>query len=169
MVTSEELIKFHEATCENARALVKPKGEDYSPNAETDTLESLRKQHEFGITKSNAHTALGYVIAKASRVKSLLDKESKFGSLNGKVYEPNFESIEGSILDLINYAIYCFWFRYEERNRKSEAENINWNESGRIKFGPSEREIDVEDIRHSQESNTGKKVFTSEHDDSSYS
>src|SRR5687768_829267 len=67
MVTAEQLIKFHEQTCETARKLVAPKGEDYSARADEDTLATLRLPASMGVSKSNLHTVMTIIINKNGR------------------------------------------------------------------------------------------------------
>ena len=176
MVSALELEKFHEQTCNKARSLVKIKGKDYSKNADKDTLASIRIFNEWGITQSDAHTALGYALTKISRIRSLLENDS-----------PNFESIDDSIDDLINYTVYCKWFINEnkEKNKKGlywseenikgitpgshiECGKLNMNDISGKETDVKELDIsrkEISEIRRSQESNMGNEDEEDEYDD----
>lgn len=141
MVTAEELVRFHEETCIKARKLVTPKGQDYSKSSSRDTLSSIRVPALLGIHNSTTDTALGHIAEKLSRLISTTD-----------IHKPiNFESVDETIHDLINYTVYLKWFYHESKTQRLSTPDIQAIESGRIFIGNSEKEEDVK--YHHSESN----------------
>jgi predicted nucleotide-binding protein (sugar kinase/HSP70/actin superfamily) len=134
MVTAEELVKFHEQNCNKARSLVTPKGNDYSSNAEQDTLANLRIPTTLGHAKNNIQTMQIVLDLKWGRIDSLTK------NLNKPI---NFETVDETVHDFINYLIYLLWFYHELKTRRNSTPNIQAIESGRIQFGESGIEEDI--------------------------
>jgi hypothetical protein len=134
MVTAEELVKFHEQICNKARSLVTPKGKDYSAHAEQDTLANLRIPAKLGHAKNDINT-----------MKVILDlKWGRLDSLTKDLNKPvNYETVDETVHDFINYLIYLLWFYHELKTRRNSTPNIQAIESGRIQFGESGIEEDI--------------------------
>jgi hypothetical protein len=134
LVTAEELVRFHEQVCNKARSLVTPKGKDYSANAEQDTLANLRIPAKLGHSKNDINT-----------MKIILDlKWGRLDSLTKDLNKPvNYETVDETVHDFINYLIYLLWFYHELKTRRNSAPNIQSIEAGRIQFGESGMEEDI--------------------------
>ena len=128
MVTAEELVKFHEQVCNKARSLVTPKGKDYSTNSEQDTLANLRIPAKLGHAKNDINT-----------MKVILDlKWGRLDSLTKDLNKPvNYETVDETVHDFINYLIYLLWFYHELKTRRNSTPDIKAIEAGRIQFGES--------------------------------
>ena len=133
MVTAEELVRFHEQICNKARSLVTPKGKDYSGNSEQDTLANLRIPAKLGHAKNDINT-----------MKIILDlKWGRLDSLTKDLNKPvNYETVDETVHDFINYLIYLLWFYHELKSQRSSVpSDIRLvGEAGRILFEDSEGE-----------------------------
>jgi hypothetical protein len=94
-MTRDELLIFHEETCNNARELMKLKNRDYAGNKGTEPFANFTRCESMGICKTEA----GFMVRvtdKMSRLSSFLQA--------GKMHVED-ESFYDTIVDVINYMV----------------------------------------------------------------
>jgi len=106
-MTVEDYLALHIDLCDRAREITKAKGHDYSGTA--DTLANLKAVEAFGLCS-----------AEKGVLVRLCDKFKRLGRLVGDGAEPMVkdESVEDTILDMINYLLLLAALRKE----KADAE-----------------------------------------------
>ena len=88
----DTFLEFHQKICNQARELTKTKGHDYSGTE--DTLRNLRAVGRLNICDPQVGT-LVRMVDKISRLAQLTHSEAKVKD----------ESVEDTVIDLINYSI----------------------------------------------------------------
>lgn len=108
----ESVLAIHDDLCAKARALIAKKGHDYGRHdqAAGDTLGNLRLARRLGILDSDAKSVLVRLCDKFARLASLVDVEA----------QTTDESIEDTILDVINYSTYFYIFRVLEQREANK-------------------------------------------------
>ena len=102
----QELISLHEKLCTQAREIMKKKNHDYSGEAGTDPFANFRRCEAMGIC-----TPLQGALVR------LTDKFSRLSTYaSGATLQVSDESVDDTILDLINYAVLCQGMILEKRN-----------------------------------------------------
>jgi hypothetical protein len=97
MMTRPELLKLHEELCNKARAIMVRKNHDYSGEKGDDPFANFRRCEAMGIC-TPLQGALVRLTDKFSRL-------STYASAGKLMVED--ETVDDTILDLINYAVLC--------------------------------------------------------------
>jgi hypothetical protein len=100
----DEWLAFHEAQCARARELSARKGKDYS--GDVDTLANLKFCEAAGVCTAQQGVTI-----------RLLDKIKRLGTLIGSGAAPAVkdESVEDTLLDVVNYALLIMALRKEAK------------------------------------------------------
>src|SRR5690606_2362238 len=106
MITISDLEKLHKEICGEALALVSAKGHDYSGKSE-DTFRNIRMAKLMGLVDKDSTSVL----------IRLTDKYNRMVSLNSADPAVKGESIRDTVIDLVNYAIY--WYALKEEEKQS--------------------------------------------------
>jgi hypothetical protein len=106
-MTTEELLKLHEETCNTCREIMKKKNSDYTGGKTSkDPFANFNAASVLGIDPVQG--LLLRVIDKIQRIRSFTnDKELKVAN----------ESVEDACDDIVNYAILAKAMLMEQRNR----------------------------------------------------
>lgn len=111
IATPEDLIRFHEVVCAQARELLGPKNHDYAGYAaqgeEVDTFQNLRRHGEYGIC------------VRLSDKLARLENQARGGKLL-----VTSETVEDTCLDLINYAVFLLGYGREVRTLRERARKL---------------------------------------------
>ena len=103
-----ELLKSHELLCFNARELMKRKNADYAGKKGDEPFANFTRCEDMGICS----TEQGFLVR-------MTDKMSRLSSfVEAGVFEVKDESLEDTIVDIINYAVL---FQCYVHSKKSES------------------------------------------------
>lgn len=94
-MTRDELLKYHNDICKEARELMSLKNRDYAGNGGTEPFANFTRVESMGVCS----TEQGFMVRltdKMSRISSFLD--------SGKLHVDN-ESFRDTIVDVINYMV----------------------------------------------------------------
>lgn len=107
-MTAKDYLDFHAATCDRARAITQAKGHDYSGTE--DTLANLRAVEAFGLCP-----------AEKGVLVRLCDKFKRLSRLVGDGAAPQVqnESVDDTILDMVNYLILLAALRKERADAEA--------------------------------------------------
>lgn len=109
-MTRDDLLKFHETICKDARDLMNLKNRDYAGNHGTEPFANFTRCEAMGI----CDTEQGFMVRitdKMSRLSSFL----QHGKMNVKD-----ESFNDTIIDVINYMVLLAAFTVDKNESKNE-------------------------------------------------
>lgn len=123
MITLKQVLEKHIKLCDESRALIEKKGHDYNRSQQKsgDTLFNLRVAKLLGIVDTNTKSVLTRFCDKVMRLISLTSEPNIDASVKD-------ESIEDTIKDIINYAVYIDLFYEEMKQEHNELPKLVAND-----------------------------------------
>jgi hypothetical protein len=106
MMNREELLKTHETLCDKSRSLMRKKNADYAGHQGVEPFANFTRVESMGICKTESGM-LVRMTDKMSRLSSFMEA--------GK-FEVKDESLEDTILDMINYSVLLYAYVTDKKN-----------------------------------------------------
>ena len=104
----EELLRYHESICKDARELMKLKNADYAGNDGIEPFANFTRVESMGIC-STEQGFMTRLVDKMSRLSSFLD--------SGKMHVKD-ESFYDTVVDVINYMVLLAAYSYDKNEDK---------------------------------------------------
>jgi len=127
MMNREELLKTHETLCEKSRNLMRRKNADYAGRHGVEPFANFTRVESMGICKTESGM-LVRMTDKMSRLSSFME--------SGK-FEVKDESLEDTVLDMINYSVLLYAYVTDKKNSKENScsgGGIDDTKEGRVQF-----------------------------------
>lgn len=123
----EDLLQIHETLCDKSRSLMRKKNADYAGRHGVEPFANFTRCEAMGICKTEAGM-LVRMTDKMSRLSSFLE--------SGK-FEVKDESLEDTILDMINYSVLLYAYVTDKKNSKENSccgGNLADENKGQVQF-----------------------------------
>jgi hypothetical protein len=110
----DELLAMHQSLCTKAYELMKRKNADYAGRHGVEPFANFTRCEAMGICKT-----------EAGMLVRMTDKMSRLSSfVEAGVFQVKDESLEDTILDMINYSVLFYSYLQSQKERRN-AENCN--------------------------------------------